>query len=296
MKGFHMIKQHVLDTSHNGLLTYWNTDDCDRIRLESELDAFGLKEFLPSQRRNISLLRDALEDFSRTNAQSVGVTDRMLIRPLDNGISIVNERKGRTANDFTTVISAWVDELGVVTTHPQMWQPPVYDRFVKLRDVITGPQVTACMVKIVDSWHGLRLRENGGLYWLNAKHFDRWREVAHAVERSTLPNKQASFFYVNHPVDEHVIDAMQDAIKREIEAETKRIMAELDEDDEEKKLGARALQTRRDHAEHLRAKLKSLSGILGSGLDGLKAMVDETDLAAANLALQIAAQTQTAAA
>jgi hypothetical protein len=288
-----MIREHTLNTSHKGVLTYWNTDDCDRGRLELELDGYGLKDKLPAQRRNISLLRDALDSFTRENMQSVGVTDRMLISPLEDGVSIVNVKKGRTENEFTTLISGWVDEVGVVTTNPQSWQPSIYNRFIHLRDVITGPQVTNCMVRIVDGWNGLRLRENGGLYWLNAHYFEQWREICQAVERSTLPNKQANFFFINHPIDEHVVEAMHDAIKREIEAETRKIMDELNEDDDEKKLGVRALETRRAHAEHLRAKLKSLTGILGSGLDSLKQVVEDTDLAAANMALQLAAQAHT---
>jgi hypothetical protein len=277
-----MLDKVTLDTSTQGVLTFWSVQDCSRESLTERMTGFGLEKHLPRPRRNLSMLKDAVEEFARDTKLC---TDKLLVRMSKAGVTIVNEKLGMTENEYTTVVSATVDSFGVVTCEQPAYTSSIYDRFSRYRDVITGPQITHTLVSVIDSWHGLTIRENGGLYWLPAKRFGEWQAVMNMVRDCTLPGLESKGRYVEHPVTAHVLEAMHDAIEREVRTETAKIMDELDSDD----LGLKAVETRQERAGHLRAKLRSLSSLFGNALDNLKVLVDQADDAAARLALHLSA-------
>src|SRR5262249_39008919 len=151
----------------------------------------------------------------------------------------------------------------------------IVDSFNRHLGLLRAAQVSASLVRILDSLGATRLRPSGAVYWLPEYHLDRWQRVAEVVEKAGL-SKPNSVYVIRHQMDADAMRAVRDAIVAEVGTEAARIKREVQSGE----LGERALEHRQQHAAELQQKIAMYEDLLGIGLELLHATVDEADQAA----------------
>ena len=266
-----------------GGVVFWTlAEHSDHDKLLSGLTPLGFGDYVPEPRHPAAVLRSALEE-----ALGGG---RVLVRPLADrdGFTVVKEERGRDRNAYLTDLVARVTPADP----PGLDFEPLDDRAALVTQAygrhagrVPGVQLSAAMVRVVESLGGTRLRPNGSVYWVPPTKLDEWARVADAVERAA-DGRPSAVYVLRHRMDADAVRAVQDAVVTEIQAEAKRIRSEVDTGE----LGGRALETRRKQVIDLRDKVNLYEDILSVALTGLHDAVDEADQAAATAALLAAAE------
>ena len=275
-----MVENH-LDVG--GGVVFWTlAEHSDRDKLLRGLTPLGFGDCVPDPRQPSAVLRGALEEALGGSC--------VLVRPLADrdGFTVVKEERGRDRNAYLTDLVARV----TAADPPGLEFAPVDDRAALVTQSywrnagrVPGVQLSAAMVRIVEALGGTRLRPNGSVYWVPPTKLDEWARVAHAVEQAA-EGRPSSVYILRHRMDADAVRAVQDAVVAEVQAEAKRIRAEVDTGE----LGGRALETRRQQATDLRDKVNLYEDLLTVSLAGLHDAVDEADQAAATAALLAAAE------
>jgi hypothetical protein len=260
-----------------GAVVFWTAAEfTDRVRLQAAFDGLGLGPYVPDPRPDSAVLREALEE--------VCGGPRVLVRPLADrdGFAVVKEDRGSTANSYTTLLVARVSG-----TPPRLHFEPhslltadVQRAFDKHRGRVPAAQLSACLVKVVESLGGTRLRPTGAVYWVPGHRVSDWADVAAAVEGAS-EGKPSAVYLLRHRIDPDAVRAVRDAVVAEVQTEATRIRAEVLSGE----LGGRALETRQRLAHELRDKVLLYEHLLHVGLDDLHAAVDAADQAAASATL-----------
>jgi hypothetical protein len=267
--------ENLLDVG--GAVVFWSLAEwSDRLRLLTHLAPLGLRELVPDPRPAPACLRSALED--------VLAGPRILIRPLASrdGFAVVKEDRGLAANRYQTELTA-----RVAGNPPTLTFDPWDGRAARIEDAyqtqlgrVPATQLSAALVRVVESLGGTRLRPSGAVYWVPGPRLDDWVNVGRAVERAA-DGRPSSVYVLRHRMDRDAIRAIRDAVVAEVQAEATRICTEVVAGD----LGTRALEARKKQAVDLRAKVLLYEDLLAVGLQGLHTAVDEADQAAATAAL-----------
>jgi hypothetical protein len=263
-----------------GAVTFWSLADwSDRPRLQSAFARAGLGAYLPDPRPAPACLKDALE--------AVLGGPRVLVRPLAtrDGFAVVREDRGVAANAYATLLTAAVRDGRDPVFDP--WTPDadrVADAYCRQLGRVPAAQLSAALVKVVESLGGIRLRPGGAVYWVPGPRLDAWAAAGRAAEAAAA-GRPSAVYVLRHRLDAEAVRAVRDAVVAEVQAEAQRIREEVAAGD----LGGRALETRQKQAAELRRKVRLYEGLLRLGLQGLHAAVDEADQAAATAALLLSA-------
>jgi len=274
-----MVESH-LDVG--GAVVFWSLAEwTHRGQLTAHLAALGLEALVPDPRPAPAALRAALDD--------IFGGPRVLVRPLatKDGFAVVKEDRGLAANVYQTELTA---RVGAGDPPPLTFDP--WDgRAVRVEGAyraqlgrVSASQVSASLVRIIESMGGTRLRPSGAVYWLPGHRLDEWGQVALAVENSA-DGALSAVYLLRHRLDHDAVRAVRDAVVAEVQAEAVRIRDEVLAGE----LGGRALETRKKQAADLRAKVVLYEELLSVGLTGLHQAVDEADQAAATAALLLGA-------
>jgi hypothetical protein len=258
-----------------GAVVFWTAAEfTHRQRLQAAFDALGLGSFVPDPRPDSAVLRQALEE--------VYGGPRVLVRPLADrdGFAVVREDRGTVENQYHTLLVAKVTgtQLQFEPATPRC--EDVLRAFEQHRGRIPSVQLSACLVKVVESLGGTRLRPTGAVYWVPGHRLDAWTEVATAVEQAS-EGKPSAVYLLRHRFDAESVRAVRDAVVAEVQAEANRIQDEVLAGD----LGGRALETRKKLAHALRDKVLLYEDLLNVGLVDLHKVIDAADQAAASAAL-----------
>jgi hypothetical protein len=154
---------------------------------------------------------------------------------------------------------------------------------------IPASQLSAALVKVVESLGGIRLRPTGAVYWVPGHQLAAWSEIAHAVELAA-EGRPSAVYVLRHRLDGDAVRAIRDAVVAEVASDAARIQDEVLTGD----LGNRALETRKRQTSELRAKVLLYEDLLSVGLEGLHRAIDAADQAAASAAILMSASPQTA--
>jgi len=263
-----------------GAVTFWSLADwSNRPRLQSAFAAIGLAALVPDPRPAPACLKDALED--------VLGGPRVLVRPLAarDGFAVVREDRGVSANAYATLLTAGVRDGSDPVFDP--WTPDadrVADAYRRQLGRVPAGQLSAALVKVVETLGGTRLRPGGAIYWVPGPKIAAWAEVGRAAE-DAAENRPSAVYVLRHRLDADAVRAVRDAVVTEVAAEATRICEEVVAGD----LGGRALETRKKQAADLREKVLLYEDLLSLGLAGLHDAVDRADQAAATAALLLAA-------
>ena len=265
-----------------GAVVFWTlADGTDRCKLCDGFAPLGLESFVPEPRPASAVLKDALEE-------TLG-GPRVLVRPLAarDGFAVVIEDRGTIDNTYVTSLVARVNgDPAEITFEPLDERASrVIDQFHLQSQRISGSQLSAALVKVVENLGGTRLRPTGAIYWVPGHKLEEWSAVAHAVEAAST-GKPSAVYVIQHKLDTEAVRAVRDAIITEVQSEAKRIVEDVHTGD----LGGRALETRRSQAASLREKVLLYEDLLSVGLANLHDVVDAADQAAATASLLLASE------
>jgi hypothetical protein len=264
-----------------GAVVFWTTAEfTNRDKLQRAFDALGLSSYVPEPRPDSAVLRHALED--------VFGGPRTLVRPLADrdGFAVVREDRGKLDNQYSTLVSARVAGTSLLLEPWTAQAADVQRAFDRYRGCIPAAQISACLVKIVESLGGMRLRPTGAVYWVPGHHLADWSDVAQAVEASG-EGKATAVYLLRHQFDAEAVRAIRDAVVADVQNEAQRIQKEVLNGD----LGGRALETRQRHAHVLREKVLLYEDLLNVGLADLHKVVDAADQATATATLLLSSLT-----
>jgi hypothetical protein len=215
---------------------------------------------------------------------------RTLVRPLADrdGFAVVREDRGKQQNSYAATLTARVQDGDppVLTFDPLDARAyRIEHAFAKHRGRIPASQLSACLVKAVESLGGIRLRPTGAVYWMPGPKLDEWTHIAHAVE-AAADGKAGAVYLLRHRMDADAVRAVRDAVVAEVQADADRIRTEVTSGE----LGGKAVETRQQKVRDLRDKVLLYEHLLSVGLDGLHATLDAADQAAATAALLLGSQ------
>ena len=262
-----MIESH-LDVG--GGVVFWSLAEwTHRGRLTSELTALDLEALVPDPRPAPAALRAALDD--------VFGGPRVLIRPLASrdGFAVVREDRGLAANQYQTDLTARVTTGDPPTLMFDPWDSRavcVQGAYRAQLGRVSAGQMSASLVRIIESMGGTRLRPSGAIYWLPGHRLDEWARIATAVEQAA-DGALSSVYVLRHRLDHDSVRAVRDAVVTEVQAEAMRIRDDVLAGE----LGGRALETRQRQAGDLRNKVVLYEELLNVGLKGLHWAIDEAD-------------------
>jgi len=170
-----------------GAVTFWSLADWShRERLGAAFAGAGLAAFVPDPRPAPSCLRDALED-------ALG-GPRVLVRPLAarDGFAVVREDRGLEANRYATLLTASVREGHAPAFDP--WTPDADRALAAYRRQlgrVPAGQLSAALVRVVESLGGTRLRPGGAVYWVPGPRLAAWEEAGRAAEAAADGGRNA---------------------------------------------------------------------------------------------------------
>jgi hypothetical protein len=265
-----------------GAIVFWNLAEwTHRDQLITHWKALGLEAIVPDQRLAPAALRSALED--------IFGGPRVLVRPLASrdGFAVVRKDRGRDANQYQTDLTARVTDGDPPSLTFEPWDGraiSVQEAFRSQLGRLSASQVSAALVRIIESLGGTRLRPSGAVYWLPGNRADEWGRVARSVEIAA-DGSLSAVYMLRHQLDADAVRAVRDAVVAEVQAEAVRIKADVLTGE----LGNRALETRKTQATDLRHKVLLYEELLSIGLKGLHRAIDEADQAAATAAIMLAA-------
>ena len=265
-----------------GAVVFWTlADGTDRCKLCDGFAPLGLESFVPEPRPASAVLKDALEE-------TLG-GPRVLVRPLAarDGFAVVIEDRGTIDNTYVTSLVARVggDPAELAFEPLDERASRIIEQFRLQSQRISGSQLSAALVKVVETLGGTRLRPTGAIYWIPGHKLEEWSAVAHAVEAAST-GKPSAVYVIQHKLDADAVRAVRDAIVVEVQTEAKRIVEDVHTGD----LGGRALETRRSQAASLREKVLLYEDLLSVGLANLHDVVDAADQAAATASLLLASE------
>ena len=264
-----------------GAVVFWTfADGTDRFKLWDGFQPLGLESFVPEPRPASAVLKDSLQE-------TLG-GPRVLVRPLAtrDGFAVVQEDRGTIDNTYVTSLVARVggDPAELAFEPLDERASRIIEQFRLQSQRISGSQLSAALVKVVENLGGTRLRPTGAIYWIPGHKLEEWSAVARAVEAAST-GKPSAVYVIQHKLDTDAVRAVRDAIIVEVQTEAKRIVEDVNTGD----LGGRALETRRNQAASLREKVLLYEDLLSVGLTSLHDVVDAADQATAVATLLLTA-------
>lgn len=212
------------------------------------------------------------EDVCLSRAVKEQRSSRVLVRPLRNkkGWAIIDEAAKEEDLEYDTRFIVKLDKRGILH-----FSGNIQDQGVKLIEEaynrhlhsLRTTDISKWLVTIVEHIDALRLKYNGGIYFIPEKSVDTWRKYKAALESCSENQTQM----LPAMKSDEAVEAIIDAISKEVERETTR----MDSDLEDKDLGTKALKTRTQRCAALMAKVKRYEQLIDGKLDELREQVDD---------------------
>lgn len=199
---------------------------------------------------------------------------RVLVRPLRNkkGWAVVDEFALDENDDltYTTRFTVRLDEHDILRFGGNTDDPGVErikKSYVKHLNELRTTDISKWLVTVVEYLDALRLKYNGGIYFIPQKSVTTWNKYKAALEECS---ENRTHMLPAMKSDE-AMEAIMDAITKEVERET----AKMDKDLEEKGLGKKGISNRIARSADLMAKVKRYEDLIDSKLDVLREQVDD---------------------
>lgn len=221
-----------MDTA--GAVVWWSLEGgCSHAKLGSCLAQEGIKVQLPDLPSAEVALRRAVTEQR---------TKRTLVRPLKGkkGWAIVDETEHDDDLHYNVDLHVSLDRVGRLKFEPagefEAFELPIREAFNRYFDQLTADDVSAWLVQTAEHFGAIRLKPNGGLYFIPRGQVPAWRAITIALETASghkcysVPAMRTS----------DVIDAVHDAISSDVDA----YVADLESSIADADLGKIALENR----------------------------------------------------
>lgn len=254
----------------DGAVVFWKLDTMSRATVIDGLRQEGFTK-LPEERKALSCLKAALGELYPSDS-----TTRRAIRPIENGYAVIVEPNSDTVdpgdNWGHVQATATLDDNDSLTTTDFAKVSEIRDAMSAAADVFSSAAAGRLLSQLItDELSGVCLREAGGVYWVRADQFDRWRNIARIFQQG-----DSKVYTLHVAADEHSVRAVGDHLTDEVLRELATIEAEISAGD----LGERALRTRRAMIDRLERKVKDYEAAFKKPLDELVAACDRAATAA----------------
>lgn len=263
----------------DGGIIMWSLTEYTYLQpMRDGLSKLGYDKFLPEQRSLGASLKDALLE--------VCGGARSIIRPLKSdkgtdGFMVLKEKRDTEQNEYSQDLIAKITPDCRIKLRPfDERAATIQESFNKQLGLIKPGVVATALVSVIESLGGTALRPRGAVYWMPGYNLEPWLKVAALVESCGFVGAN-TLFLIRHSFDDDSVRAIHAAIVNEISSEVTRIDNEIQNED----LGERALDTRKQQATAMHAKITSYEKILAKTLDNLHQAVDgaEAAIAKANI-------------
>lgn len=258
--------------SADGYSVFWvMTAPLDRQKLEANLKTFGLERFLPNERTDYDALVEAYK--TMYHGKDFDVVSRR--DKAKDGVEVIRIKRGtngncngyelevacRVVNSLVgSNVHSQVEVLAGTTDLPKL--QALYDA---AKAVIPCNAVGTMLSNLVTAMRGTALRPTGGFYWISPAVVDVFRAVEAAIVSSVAGDGRTDLYLMTLQMTVETARAVRDALMEEVLAETRKIADEVDSE----KCGERALESRKQRALALDAKVKEYEAILQETLPAL---------------------------
>lgn len=194
-----------------------------------------------------------------------------LVRPLrsrlNNGYTVVVEKKGDLGNEFTTEVSLKVDadgDLEVTNGYVDYDDRLTLQRLIHyFRKMLPAASVSDMLISIVkDRLGGVNLKDRGGLYFIREQQIADFEQVRIAVEGAASKDTQNCVSAVTLELNDSTMRDIHHNLTREVKAEMDAINAELAAND----CGEQALSNRVERCVTAMNRMKQYESLLGQTL------------------------------
>lgn len=281
---------HVI--ASGGAVVFWTGGPTSRQILEARLAQLDLQDFTPLPRTEAQALKIALGDYADEQKQSLrrarkgtakdpngGKVKRdKLVQPhrnqKQNGFEVVDVARGDAANDYVTDFSAKVVDGVVQISRGYAERTSLQEKYDLAKVTLGGNAIGRSLVDIMASLKGTALREAGGVYWIPDEGVPTWARVIAAFQDAGR-NK---VYAMRTVMDSQTVRAVSDAIVGEVLAASGSLADEI----RTGQLGEQALDSRRQRAKSLHARVSEYEQILGQTMQHLHQVIGIAELAAAS--------------
>lgn len=268
---------HEQKISIAGAVTYWTLAEfSDARKLEEGFKALGLEGHAPTRPTHLVALKRALVE--------VFTKRKHLVRPLKSEtfprFAVVREEAGHDEIDYEIIFRVEADDLDNLhfdnPDHPAV--PAIDEAYRKQRGQVPSGAVGSALSRLAHMLGGVRLRDSGGVFWLPAESMEKWNAIA-GVVMSAADEGRACVYRLRTAIDESTIEAVGDAITRDVEDSVADIRKKLGSQER-----ASSFEKRKEEAVALDARITKYEQVLGRTLEHLrekaKAAEQEASLAA----------------
>jgi hypothetical protein len=278
---------------YGGAVVWWSlarwTDLAD---LKRRLSQVGYGNLAPEPRKPAAILREALSQVFRDCNHEVQALK-------GNGFEVVEVLRGESENIYQrqccVKMAGWrAKGVPSLDVDPISLKQAIEDEYDIRAGLVPAAGVSAVLVRALFLFSGVRLRDDGSVYWLPGDALQLWDQVATAVAgvRVAGSRSENKLFMIRHEMDERAIEAVADSVRTELLAEAKRLSGEiLHAEDNEEPLGGRALLTRKSKAERLAAKLRQYEKILSRTMQDVAEAIDSAEDAVMAATLSVGGDT-----
>lgn len=269
---------HEKQISIAGAVTYWTLPEfSDAKKLEDGFEAIGLAPYTPTRPTHLVALKRALTE--------VFTKRKHLVRPLKSEtfprFAVVREEAGHDDLDYNIIFRVEADDLDNLhfdnPDHPAV--PAIDEAYRKQRAQVPSGAVGSALSTIAHALGGVRLRDSGGVFWLPADALDKWNAVAGVVTNAAAEGR-GCIYRLRTAIDESTIEAVGDAITRDVEDSIADIQKKLKEQERRS-----SFEKRKDEAVALDARIAKYEQVLGRTLADLRAKAKTAENEAALAAL-----------
>lgn len=257
-----------------GAMVWWRLSGTTTLEaLRAAWVGQGLAEaLLPDNPSPVAAMRRAVQERCER---------RVLARPLDNvrGWALVAEHAQGEELTHSVSCRVMVNDEGRLSVNP-----PDHPLAARLRTdyeahlaSISQRDVSHWMCGLLETVHAVSLRDTGGVYFVPRADLPVWRQVVAALRACSAHE----VYEVPALRTEEAVEAILAAVARE----AANAATEMEDELMDAALGQRAIRTRAERCERMRAKLAAYEELLGRGLDTITKRVGDlqANLAAAAL-------------
>lgn len=270
---------NVKNISHDGAVVFWSAGESRHADLLRGLEAIGLEKYAPNGKTDEAALKATLDDYcssKRTMLRRIG-RDKIVQKHKSgaDGFDVVDvELSGKdTSNAYTVDFSARVENGRVIVYGGYANTYELQEAWDAHKCLLTGSQVSTSLVSLAVKYlGGVRIKDEGGVYWLPGHAVSAWDNIA-AVFESAGRN---SVYRMTVEMNQESIRAVKDAVVKEVSQAAGAIVEEIRNND----YGQEALDRRLSAAMALRNRVKEYELILGETLEHLHSVLDVAEAAA----------------
>jgi len=259
----------------SGALTFWALRPTPYQALLEALQARGYGDCMPNVRTDQSALENAIK--ARYGMKNRAVVSRK--QPKRNGVELVQIERNPDRNHYTTSFGARVVGGAVKADFGYADEDKLTEEFLRFKAVLTTSAVSQALTAVLARMDGMKGFTKPGIHYVPEHWLKAWKELASAVESCQEGNEITT---VRAAMDEGTARAIRDALTREVQEQAARLLDDVSKGT----LNDAQLQSRAAQSQALVDRVELYSSILNEGLEGLKAVAQLANGAAAAAAMQ----------